>query len=84
MIIKSALLTEQFEKLLVKNKSGPDIYNIIESYFLDKYYEKVFKNQYILYEQFRTKNIGIKTGYMAYHDPDLFFVVYLTCVKCLF
>ena len=29
MIKKSALLTEQFEKLLVKNKFGPDIYNII-------------------------------------------------------
>ena len=81
MIRKSALLTEQFEKLLVKNKFGPDIYNIIESYFLDKYYEKVFKSQCILYEQFRTKNIGIKTGYMAYHDPDLFFVVYLAYVN---
>ena len=40
IIRKSALLTEQFDKLLVKNKFGPDIYNIIESYFLDKYYEK--------------------------------------------
>ena len=44
MIKKSALLSEQFEKLSVKNKFGPDIYNIIESYYLDKYYEKVFKN----------------------------------------
>ena len=44
MIRKSALLTEQFDKLLVKNKFEPVIYNIIESYFLDKYYEKVFKN----------------------------------------
>ena len=44
MIRKSALLTEQFEKLLVKNKFEVDIYNNIESYFLDKYYEKVFKN----------------------------------------
>ena len=61
IIRKSALLSEQFDKLVVKNKFGPDIYNIIESYFLDKYYEKVFKNQYILYEQFRTKNNGIKT-----------------------
>ena len=65
IIKKSALLTQQFEKHLVKNKFGPDIYNIIESYFLDKYYEKVFKNQCILYEQFRTKNSGIKTGYMC-------------------
>ena len=23
------------------------------------------------------KNSGIKTRYMAYHDPELFFVVYL-------
>ena len=81
MIKKSALLSEQFEKLSVKNKFGPDIYNIIESYYLDKYYEKVFKNQCILYEQFRTNNSGIKTGYMAYHDPDLFFVVYLAYVN---
>ena len=41
----------------------------------------MFKNLCILYEQFRTKNSGIKTGYMAYHDPDLFFVVYLAYVN---
>ena len=41
----------------------------------------MFKNQCILYEQFRTKNSEIKTGYMAYHDPDLFFVVYLAYVN---
>ena len=81
MIRKSALLTEQFDKLVIKNKFGLDIYNNIESFFLDKYYEKVFKNQCILYEQFRTKNSGIKTGYMAYHDPNLFFVVYLAYVN---
>ena len=81
MIRKSALLTEQFDKLVIKNKFGPDIYNIIESYYLDKFYEKVFKNQCILYEQFRTKNSGIKTGYMAYHDLDLFFFVYLAYVN---
>ena len=77
MIKKPALLTEQFQKLVIKNKFGYDIYDKIESFFLDKYYEKVFKNQCILYEQFRTKNSGVKIGYMAYHDPDLFFVVYL-------
>ena len=81
IIRKSALLIEQFEKLVIKNKFGYDIYNNIESFFLDKYYEKVFKNQCILYEQFRTKNSRIKTGYMAYHDPDLFFVVYLAYVN---
>ena len=81
IIRKSALLAEQFGKLVIKNKFGPDIYNIIESYYLDKYYEIFFKNQCILYEQFRTKNSGSKTGYMAYHDPDLFFVVYLAYVN---
>ena len=81
MIRKSAILTEQFQKLVIKNKFESDICNNIESFFLDKYYEKVFKNQCILYEQFRTKNCGIKTGYMAYHNPDLFFVVYLAYVN---
>ena len=81
MIRKSALLTEQFQKLVIKNKFGYDIYDKIESFFLDKYNEKMFKNQCILYEQFRTKNSGTKTGYMAYHDPNLFFVVYLTYVN---
>ena len=32
MIRKSALLTEQFEKLVFKNKFGYDIYDIIESF----------------------------------------------------
>ena len=81
MIRKSALLTEQFQKLVIKNKFGSYIYDNIESFFLEKYNEKVFKNQCILYEQFRTKNSGIKTGYMAYRDPDLFFVVYLAYVN---
>ena len=77
MIRKSSLLTEQFQKLVIKNKFRYDIYDKIESFFLDKYNEKVFKNQCILYEQFITKKSGIKTGYMAYHDPNLFFVIYL-------
>ena len=81
MIRKSSLLTKQFQKLVIKNKFGSDIYDNIESFFLEKYNEKVFKNQCILYEQFRTKNSGIKRGYMAYHDPDLFFVVYLAYVN---
>ena len=81
MIRKSTLLTVQFQKLVIKNKFEYDIYDKIESFFLDKYNEKMFKNQCILYEQFRTKNSGIKTGYMAYHDPDLFFAVYLAYVN---
>ena len=35
MIRKSALFTEQFQKLVIKNKFGYDIYNNIESFFLD-------------------------------------------------
>ena len=65
-IRKLALLTEQFEKLVIKNKFGYDIYDIIESLFLLKHNEKVFKNQCLLYKQFRTKNNRIKIGYMAY------------------
>ena len=41
----------------------------------------MFKTQCILYEQFRTKNNGIKTGYMTYYDPDLFFVIYLAYIN---
>ena len=81
MIRKSALLIEQFQKLVIKNKFGYDIYDKIESFFLEKYYEKIFKNQCILYEQFRTKNSGIKTGYMTYHDPDLFSLFCLAYVN---
>ena len=44
MVKKSCLLTEQFEKLVVKNKFGSDIYAIIESFFLQKPYEKVCKS----------------------------------------
>ena len=47
MIRKSALLTEQFQKFVIKNKFGYDIYDKIESFFLEKYYEKMFKNQCI-------------------------------------
>ena len=83
MIRKSTLLTKQFEKLVIKNKFGCGIYNIIESLFLQKHNEKVFKNQRLLYRQFRTKNNGIRTGYMAYHDSDLFFVIYLAYVNML-
>ena len=33
MIRKSALLTEQFEKIVIKNKFRYDIYDIIKSFF---------------------------------------------------
>ena len=48
---------------------------------MQKHNEKVFRNQCLLYQQFRTKNKGIKTGYMTYHDPNLFFVVYIAYVN---
>ena len=65
MIRKSALVTEQFEKLVIQNKFEYDIYDIIESFLLKKHNDKVFKNQCLLYQQFRTKISGIKIGYMA-------------------
>ena len=65
MVKKSVLLTEQFEKLVIKNNFGSDIYDIIESFFLQKHNEKVFKSHCVLYQQFRTKNSRIKTGYMT-------------------
>ena len=61
MIRKPVIFTEQFEKLVIKNKYESDIYDKIESLFLQKHNEKLFKNQCLLYEQFRTKNNGIKT-----------------------
>ena len=41
----------------------------------------MFKNQELLYKHFKTKNVEIKIGYMAYHDPEFFFVIYLTYVN---
>ena len=81
LIKKSSLLTEQYEKLLVKTLIGADNYSLVETFFLQTQYNKVFKNQELLYKHFRTKNVGIKTGYMAYHDPEFFFVIYLAYVN---
>ena len=80
MIRKSALLTEQFQKLVIKNKFGYDIYDNIESFFLEKYNEKVFKTSVYCMNNLEPKTV-VKRGYMAYHDPDLFFVVYLAYVN---
>ena len=41
----------------------------------------MFKNQAVLYKHFRTKNVEIKIGYMAYHDPKFYFVIYLAYVN---
>ena len=68
LIMKSTLMFEQYEKL-VKNLIGVDNYSLVETFFLQTQYNKVFKNQELLYTHFGTKNVGIKTGYMAYHDP---------------
>ena len=81
LIKKSALLTEQYERLVVKNIIGVDNYSFVKTFFLQNQYNKVFKNQELLYKHFRTKNVGIKTGYMAYHDPEFFFVIYLAYVN---
>ena len=81
LIKKSALQTEQYEKLVVKNIIGVDNYSFVKTFFLQNQYNKVFKNQELLYKHFRTKNFGIKTGYMAYQDPELFFVLYLAYVN---
>ena len=41
----------------------------------------MFNNQELLYKHFITKNVEIKTRYMAYHDPGFFFVIYLAYVN---
>ena len=81
LIKKSTLLSEQYEKLLVKNLIGVDNYSLVKTFFLQTQYNKVFKNQEPLYKHFKTKNVGIKTEYMAYHDPEFFFVIYLAYVN---
>ena len=81
LIKKSALLTEQYEKLVVKNLIGVENYSLVKTSFLQTQYNKVFKNQELLYKYFRTKNVGIKIGYMAYHDHEFFFVIYLAFVN---
>ena len=65
LITKSVLLTKQYEKLVVKNLIGFDNYSLVKTFFLQTQYNKVFKNQELLYKHFRTKNVGIKTGYMG-------------------
>ena len=76
LIMKSTLLFEQYEKL-VKNLIGANNYSLVETFFLQTQYNKVFKNQELLYKHFRTKNVRIKTRYVTYHDLEFFFVIYL-------
>ena len=58
LIKKSAILSEQYEKLLVKNLIGANNYSLVETFFLQTQYNKVFKNQELLYKHFRTKMSG--------------------------
>ena len=45
LIRKSSFLSEQYEKLLVKNLIRADNYSLVETFFLQTQYNKVFKNQ---------------------------------------
>ena len=45
LIKKSALLTEQYERLVVNNIIGVDNYSFVKTFFLQNQYNKVFKNQ---------------------------------------
>ena len=58
LIRKSTFLFEQYEKLVVKNLIGVDNYSLVKTFFLQTQYNKVFKNQELLYKHFRTKNVG--------------------------
>ena len=60
MIRKSALLTEQFEKLVIKNKFESDIYNNIESFFLEKYDEKVLRTSVYYMNSLEPKTVELK------------------------
>ena len=55
LIRKSALLSKQYDKLLVKNLIGVDNYSLVETFFLQTQYKNVFKNQELLYKHFKTK-----------------------------
>ena len=44
LIMKSTLLFEQYEKLVIKNLIGANNYPLVETFFLQTQYNKVFKN----------------------------------------
>ena len=60
MIRKPALLIEQFEKLVIKNKFGYDIYDIIESFFLQKHNEKVLRTGVFCINNSKPKTVELK------------------------
>ena len=68
---------ENFHNITIRT----DNYSLVETFFLQTQYNKVFKYQELLYKPFKTKNIGIKTKYIAYHDLDFFFVIYFSYVN---
>ena len=48
---------------------------------LQTQYNKIFKNQELLYKYFKTKNVEIKTRYIPCHNPNFFFVINLAYVN---
>ena len=60
MIRKSALLTEQFQKLVIKNKFGYDIYNNIESFFLDNIMKKCLRTNVYYMNNLEPKTVELK------------------------
>ena len=67
--------------MLLKNIIGSNNYSLVETFFLQTQYNKVFKNQELLYKHFKTKSIEIKTRYVTYHVLDFFFVIYIGYVN---
>ena len=55
LIKKSTLLSEEYKKLLVKNLIGADNFSLVETLFLKTQYNKVFKNQELLYKHLEPK-----------------------------
>ena len=55
LIKKSAFLFEKYKKLVVKNLIGVDNYSLVETLFLKTQYNKVFKNQELLYKHLEQK-----------------------------
>ena len=58
LIKKLALLSEEYKKLLVKNLIGADNYSLVKTLFLKTQYNKVFKNQELLYKHLEPKMSG--------------------------
>ena len=55
LIKKSALLSEEYKKVVVKNIIRADNYSLVKTLFLKTQYNKVFKNQELLYKHLEQK-----------------------------